>query len=130
MPAILENMLYIIGTDRAIMCKNILFPVVGIQPACRAYPQTAGIIFHNAVYIIADNAVFVVGAGFIHGKPVSVVFIEPFIGCKPHKAFAVFEDGAYMALRKTIVGSKSFKFGVPALRKAAQERSLQKKQEP
>src|SRR6187402_1038539 len=102
------------------MNECIFFPVQSVQAGGCPNPQVACIVFQYVIYkIIAYRRCFF-RYMFVNSKCISVVFVKALVCCKPHKALTVPEDRAYMSLRKSVVGRKTFEFQGGVLRKSNQ----------
>ncbi len=47
---------------------------------------------------------------FIHGEAISIIFVQPILCPKPHKAFTVLKDAIHRTLREALFKRDMFKF--------------------
>jgi hypothetical protein len=91
-------------------------PVKSVKTISRSNPQFSLAILENRPHEIIGQCGRIVRIMLVHGKLVSIEFVEPILCTKPHKPALVLEDNVDSALGKTVLQGNSLKTNVLAQR--------------
>ena len=76
--------------------KTVYFTIISLKP------NVSEFILVNIVNAVVGNVTVVARMRFVHGKLVTIKFIQLIPGSEPHKAFPILQNLIHGVLRKTV----------------------------